>query len=56
MTTSSPLAAEITVDMPANIYYVVDEPDEESPNGVYPECHEDNNQSDVTKVDGCPAA
>ena len=47
---------EIMVNMPAKVYFVVDEPNEESPNGEYPECHEDNNQSEMLSVEGCPAA
>ena len=47
---------EITVNMPAKIYFVVDEPSDVSPNGEYPECHEENNQSDSFSVNGCPEA
>ncbi|MBO4350080.1 MAG: VCBS repeat-containing protein [Proteobacteria bacterium] len=41
------------VDMPAKILFFVDEPTAETPNGVYPECNEKDNKSEITSVNGC---
>ena len=45
----------ITVNMPANVYFVIDEATDESPNGDYNECHEENNQSNAVTL-RCSAA
>ena len=42
-----------TVDMPAKILFIVDEPTDETPNGEYAECNEKDNKSVVTDVIGC---
>ena len=47
---------EITIKLPAQIYFHVDKPSEETPNGVYPECHEDDNVSTAKEVKGCDVA
>ena len=47
---------EVTVKLPAKIYFHVDKPSDDAPNGVYPECHDNDNVSAVKEVKGCEAA
>ena len=44
---------EVFVDTSTKVYFYIDKPDTETPNGDYAECVEDDNQSEMVDVRGC---
>jgi hypothetical protein len=47
--------ASAKLTLPAQIYFIVDEPTQERPNGMFLECDETNNTSNIAQVFACPA-
>jgi len=47
---------KVTVQFPAQVYFVVDDHADGKPNGDFIECHEDDNTSAAVEVNGCPSA